>query len=259
MWAERTGDSSWNYENLLPYFKKIEDYSGDFPSDQHGFGGPIPVTRPNYGPGLKTLYEAAESLGYTIADPNGPQRVGFSPADRSIRRGRRVSSFTGYIRPLLGLRSNLKIVTNARARRIIFEGNRAVGVIFNLNNTINGHVTEMIVRARKEIIVSSGTIESPTLLLKSGIGPKEVLQENRITPVKYLPVGENLHDQAAIRLQFLVNTNSPAEVFISARDLSPENFELYNATGEGPYSVQSGRYGQAFYASKNAVREGNGD
>lgn len=74
-WARITGDPSWRYANLLKYFRRIEDYQGDFPSDQHGYGGPITISRPRYSPGLNEWLDAGRYLGYTIADPNGFQRI----------------------------------------------------------------------------------------------------------------------------------------------------------------------------------------
>lgn len=73
-WAKITGDDTWKYENMLPYFKQVENYQGDFPSDQHGFNGPVTVSRPRYAPGLDYFLAAGRELGYPIADPNGPQR-----------------------------------------------------------------------------------------------------------------------------------------------------------------------------------------
>lgn len=75
-WANITEDSSWSYSSMLEHFKRIEDYAGDFPSEeQHGIGGPIPISRPKYAPGLDTWLEAGQALGYSVADPNGPQTV----------------------------------------------------------------------------------------------------------------------------------------------------------------------------------------
>lgn len=75
-WARITGDDSWKYSNLLRIFKKIENYAGDFPSDQHGVGGPITVSSPKFAPGLQESLEAGKFLGYPVGDPNGPQKVG---------------------------------------------------------------------------------------------------------------------------------------------------------------------------------------
>lgn len=74
-WANITGDGTWGYDHMMKYFRRIEDYQGDFPSDQHGYGGPITITRPRYAPGLDTWLQAGTQLGYQILDPNGPQEI----------------------------------------------------------------------------------------------------------------------------------------------------------------------------------------
>lgn len=74
-WGNITGDPSWNYDNMLKYFKRLEDYQGNFPSNQHGLGGPITISNPKYQPGLSIWLEAGRYLGYPTADPNGPQRI----------------------------------------------------------------------------------------------------------------------------------------------------------------------------------------
>lgn len=254
-WARVTGDSSWSYSNLLPYFRKLEDYQGNFPSD-HGYGGPITVSRSSYAPGLEQWLQAGRFLGYPIADPNGPQQVSFTPVEFTKKFGRRVSSYTGYLRPLLNsrLRPNLKVIVKAEVKRVIFAGNNAVGVMYSERDneaSLFGQTT--FVRARKEIIISAGVINSPVILMKSGIGPQNVLSSARIPALKVLPVGRNLQDHMVFRLSIVLGNRSAT--FIPERDLTPENFRLYNRTGDGPYSSYQGTPGQAFTASTRSSRE----
>ncbi|ODM88616.1 Glucose dehydrogenase [FAD, quinone], partial [Orchesella cincta] len=246
-WAEITGDSSWRYDNLLKYFKRSENYTGIFPSDKHGRDGPITVSLPKYVPLLNEWLGAGQFLGYPISDPNGPQRISFCPAEYSKRFGRRVSSYTGYLKPVLGSRRNLKVLLDSEVKKIIFNGKRAIGVQFQRSSTSRFSTRSDVVFARKEIIISAGAIESPALLMRSGIGPKETLENAKIRPVKYLNVGLNLQDHVGVRLDFVINKTSAA--FIKERDLNPETLRYYNAVGDGPYSSYGGFGGQAFIST----------
>ncbi|CAL8104526.1 unnamed protein product [Orchesella dallaii] len=253
-WARSTGDESWSYSKMLPYLKRIETYAGDYPSDQHGYSGPVMVSRPKYAPGLDIWLEAGRSLGYPIKDPNGPQQISFTATEFSKRVGRRDSSYTAYIKPILAIRPNLHILTNVNATQIIFSGKRAVGVKFDAKAE---NSSENIVYARKEIIVSAGVFGSPLLLMRSGIGPRDVLEGAKIPIVQELPVGKNLHDHVAIALDFYINNSSA--IVDPARDFTPENLELFHRTGDGPYSSAGGATGQAFLASSVAKAEGKSD
>ncbi|ODM88334.1 Oxygen-dependent choline dehydrogenase, partial [Orchesella cincta] len=216
---------------------RTETYNGVFPAtDQHGYDGPINVSLPKYVPLLNEWLSAGQFLGYPISDPNGPQQISFCPSEYSKRRGRRVSSYAGYLKPVLGQRKNLKVILKAEARRIIFNGNQAIGVQFR--STTDGFPTDNVVFARNEIIKSAGAVETPALLMKSGIGPTQVLNAasvlDPIRPVKCLPVGQNLQESAA---------------FIEERDLNLQTFRYLNEVGDGPYAAYSGFGGQAFIST----------
>ncbi|CAL8117910.1 unnamed protein product [Orchesella dallaii] len=244
-WANITQDDTWKYSNLVPYWKKVENYIGDFPSDQHGYDGPITVSRPKYAPGLERWLEAGQSLGYPVADPNGPQLLSFTPVEFSKRFGRRVSSYRGYIQPYLSTRRNLRVIANAEANQIIFDGNRAVGVRYLRNSTFG--MQTAVAWVRNEVIISAGVMESPTLLMRSGIGPTNVLNAAKVRQIRNLPVGQNLQDQVAVFVNIIIGNRS--EVRIPERDLTPETLALYNRTGDGPYSSGLGTAGQAFIRS----------
>lgn len=110
--------------------------------------------------------------------------------------------------------------------RIVFNGNRAIGVIYNANGT-----GEAFVRVRKEVVVSAGVLNSPVILMKSGIGPRDVLEPARIPTVKSLPVGLNLQDHFIAILTFLIRNTS--DVFIPERDLTPSTFQQWQQFGDG--------------------------
>ncbi|ODM93744.1 Glucose dehydrogenase [FAD, quinone] [Orchesella cincta] len=252
-WARIADDPSWNYSNMLQHFKKSEDYAGEFPpTDQHGIGGPILITNQSYAPGLETWLEAGIALNYSVADPNGPQKISFTPIEYNKRAGRRISSYTAFIKPFENSRSNLKVVTRAYATELVMEGNKAVGVKYNNSNN------EIIsVYATKEVIVSAGAYGSPMLLMKSGIGPKEVLESSGIPLIKELPVGNNLQDHPIVPIQLIINNKSL--LFDPVRDLTPENLELYQREGVGPYTTTAGLFAQAYVASTVATAEGEED
>lgn len=162
-----------------------------------------------------------------------------------------MSSYTGYIKPILGLRPNLQIITHAEVNKVLFEGNRAVGVVYRmLTSSGRFNSPQRIARARKEIILSAGSIASSAILMRSGVGPRDVLQASKIPVVKYLPVGLNLHDHPIASLDFIINNRSA--VFIPERDLNPETLRYYNSVGDGPYSCYAGITTQAFLASSLA-------
>lgn len=178
---------------------------------------------------------------------------GFSPIEYSKRFGRRVSAYSGYIKPVLD-HPNLKIITRADVRRITFEGNSAVGVIYNQRDDHGDLIHQRSVRACKEIILSAGVINTPTILMKSGVGPLDVLRPAGIPVVKVLPVGMNLQDHIGVTLNFMINNQTSP--FNPERDLTMENFLLYNRFGDGPYSTISGNFGQAFLASSKSTKNG---
>ena len=192
-WAEQ-GNPGWDYESLLPYFRKLEDATG-FDDPARGHGGPMTVKRSQ---GLdeltRLMIKAAGECGISYnSDSNSRIVEGLSETQRAIRNGRRVSAARGYLRPVRG-RSNLKIICNAQARRVLFEGRRAVGVEFLAGDRVQ---TAM---AGREVILSAGAIGSPQLLELSGVGQAERLKGLGIEVVHDLPgVGENLHDHFLAR------------------------------------------------------------
>jgi len=198
-WAREAGPA-WGYRALLPYFRRVEDNSRGA-SDYHGAGGPLAVsdtTDPHAG--HLAFLEAAREHGFT-ADPrfdfDGPrQENGAGFYQKNIRDGRRHSAAAAFLVPVLGL-PNLVVWSQTQALRVTFTGRRATGVaVLREGRTVTA-------RARREVILSAGAIESPKMLMLSGIGPADELRRQDITVVQDLPgVGRNLQDHLRVSMRW---------------------------------------------------------
>ena len=194
-WAS-FGVPSWSYKNVLPYFKKIENWSGG-ENEYRGSNGLLPVNQSeNNNPLFKAFIKSAEEAGYKAnPDMNGKDQEGFGMYDVNINNGQRASASKHYLKPAEN-RKNLNIFSNSFVERIIFDGQKAIGIEVKIKNK-----TEKVF-ANKEVIVSAGSINSPQLLMLSGIGPAKHLNELGINVVKDLPgVGKNLQDHLEIYVQ----------------------------------------------------------
>ena len=192
------GCEGWSYEDILPCFKRAESWEegGD---DYRGGGGPLQTTRGRYeNPLYDAFLRAGESLGYgRTEDYNGARQEGFARVQytHTHRTLRRCSSAHAYLRPARR-RPNLRVTTGARATRVLFEGDRAVGVEY-----FSGGERRQV-RAEREVLVCTGAYQSPQLLMHSGIGPPDELRELGIVPRHPLPgVGGNLQDHFGSFLQ----------------------------------------------------------
>jgi choline dehydrogenase len=203
-WAA-AGNPGWSYREVMPYFLRSENNDAYPNSPYHGSGGPMNVVfikRPN--PMTPAFLAAMDSLGFQRnADFNGVDSEGYGPRQGTISKGRRVSTATAYLKPA-SHRSNLVILTEARAARIRIEDRRATGVDVL---TANG---ERRLTARREVIVSGGAILSPALLMLSGIGDEAALRAAGVEVKHHLPgVGANYHDHLAVGvLMEMRNTES---------------------------------------------------
>jgi 4-pyridoxate dehydrogenase len=200
------GARGWSYREVLPYFKKAESWEGG-ESEYRGGAGPLTTRRSRFAdPLVESYFEAATQAGYPInPDYNGEEQYGFSRLQSTIRDGRRCSTAVAYLRPSLA-RKNLKVEVNAQTTRVLFEGTRAVGVEYR-----QGGATK-VARAAKEVLLCGGTINSPQLLMLSGIGAPEELARHDI-PVKVaLPgVGKNLQDHVAALIIYGRNGGGPVQ------------------------------------------------
>ena len=196
-WAQM-GASGWSFADVLPYFRKSEDsWRGEGP--YHGQGGPVAV-RPIDSRHLlhEPMMETAEAAGFaTSEDLAGECPEGFARGEQTVdRRGRRVSAATAYLKPAMG-RKNLDVRSGMLVRKLVFEGKRCVGV-----EVETGREPKLI-RARREVIVSGGTYNSPHLLMLSGIGPAAHLKDHGIAVVHDSPgVGRNLQEHPTASLEW---------------------------------------------------------
>ncbi|TIT03132.1 choline dehydrogenase [Mesorhizobium sp.] len=193
-WAEQ-GATGWGFADVLPYFKRMEDSNGG-ENGWRGHGGPLSVQR---GSGTNPLYgafvEAGRQAGFELTDDyNGAKQEGFGPMEQTIRGGRRWSAASAYLRPALR-RKNVSLVKGF-ARRVIIENQRATGVEIETRKRIQ------VIKARREVIVAASSINSPKILMLSGIGPAEHLREYGIPVVANRPgVGRNLQDHMELYIQ----------------------------------------------------------
>jgi choline dehydrogenase-like flavoprotein len=188
-WAA-LGNTGWSFADVLPYFKRSEDNS-EFDGDYHGKGGPLSVCRLQTDNPVHEIYlEAAREAQFRINDDfNGAEQEGLGVYQVTQKNGERWSAARGYIHPFIGKRANLEVMTGAHATRILFEGKRAVGIEYR-----RGRQTRQV-RARREVILGLGALQTPQLLMLSGVGDQAELAKHGIAPVHHLPgVGKNLHD-----------------------------------------------------------------
>jgi choline dehydrogenase-like flavoprotein len=188
-WAS-LGNAGWSYAEVLPIFKRCED-NADFDGEYHGKSGPLPVSRLRTdNPVQQTFLEAAREAQFRIReDFNADEQEGLGLYQVTQKNGERWSAARAYIFPHMTTRANLRVETNARATRVLFEGKRATGVDIR-----QGHEIRKLF-ARREVIVSSGAFQSPQLLMLSGVGDGAILAKHGIATTHHLPgVGQNLQD-----------------------------------------------------------------
>ncbi|MDE4191144.1 choline dehydrogenase [Phaeobacter gallaeciensis] len=197
-WAE-SGARGWSYADVLPYFKRMETWhdgghGGD--PDWRGTDGPLHISRgPRDNPLHDAFVEAGRQAGYPVTgDYNGQQQEGFGPMEMTVWKGRRWSAANAYLRP--ALKRDTCDVIRALARRIVIEEGRATGVEVERGGKVE------VIRANREVIVSASSLNSPKLLMLSGIGPAAHLAEHGIDVVADRPgVGQNLQDHLEVYMQ----------------------------------------------------------
>jgi choline dehydrogenase len=229
-WAQ-SGATGWSYREVLPYFKRSENNKDFGQSEYHGHDGPMhirSVNRPN--PLNFAFFDALASLGFKASsDLNGVDSEGMALRQLAIRGGTRETSASAFLRPALG-RPNLTVLTQAQATRVIVNERRAQAV-----EAIRPDSSTLTVRARREIVLSAGALQSPQLLLLSGIGDAEHLKEHGIEVRHHLPgVGRNFHDHLASPIHML--TEHPSSYGLSWRALPRGLFNVaeYALMRRGP-------------------------
>ena len=225
-WAA-SGLAGWSYADVLPYFKHQESWEGGA-STYRGDSGPLTTRGSRYvDPLTDAVYESATLAGHPITpDYNGEQQHGFSKLQYTIKDGRRCSAADGYLRPALH-RSNLKVETGVLAERILFESDRAIGVRY-----ADGGAGKRAMAAR-EVIVCGGVINSPQLLMLSGIGAPQELAAHGIEVKAALPgVGKNFQDHVMAPLPFRREVPGPLHKAMRLDRIAVELGKAYfNGTG----------------------------
>ena len=195
-WAA-AGLTTWSYAHVLPYFRRQESWEGGV-SAYRGGDGPLTTCMTRYRDPLIEAYAAAgAAAGHpATADYNGAQQEGFARWQMTIRDGRRCSAALAYLRPALA-RQNLIVAVNALASRIVLDGKRAIGVEYLRNGE------RIVARAEREVIVAGGVINSPQLLMLSGIGDPAALKAQGIAvAVPLAGVGRNLQDHMSVAVAY---------------------------------------------------------
>lgn len=192
-WAETAGPG-WSYESLLPYFRRVERVEGNTDPDQ-GSGGAVSIMHQRSPRSHTTTFlKAVEQAGYAVESPNSARPEGFSQTMVNQKRGKRFSTADAYLKPAKD-RSNLSVRTDAQATKVLFEGTRAVGVEY----VVGGATKQAFVR--HEVVLSGGAVNTPQLLMLSGVGPAADLAALGIDVVVDAPeVGANLQDHLVTAL-----------------------------------------------------------
>jgi choline dehydrogenase len=228
-WAA-AGAHGWSYQDVLPYFRKSE-HSEHYPdSPFHGRDGPMNVrivTRPN--PLNLAFMESLRLLGYKACeDFSGADSEGYGLRHLTIRNGRRVTTARAFLKPVLG-RQNLKVITSSQVTRVLLEGRRAAGV-----ECFTTHGAQTL-RAKAEVVLCAGAIQSPQLLMLSGIGDGEHLMSLGLDVKHHLPgVGRNLHDHLASPVHMVTGNTDSYGISWRAMPRNLVNILEYLAFCSGP-------------------------
>jgi len=202
-WAA-SGLTQWSYAHALPYFRRLETWEGG-ENEYRGGNGPITVQKNRYRDPITAAYaEAGQALGYPFNDDyNGRTQEGFTLHQVTIRNGRRCSAAVAYLRPALK-RGNVAVKVKAHVSRVLFEEQRAVGVEYQIRGK------SLAAYASREVILSGGAINSPQLLMLSGIGdPDELASHGIEARVPLKGVGRNMQDQVVAMLAYSRNEPGP--------------------------------------------------
>lgn len=245
---EEAGNPGWGYKDALYYFKKSEDNTNPYLAETpyHGTGGYLTVGEaPFHTPLAAAFVEAGVEMGYENRDLNGEKGTGFMIAQGTVRRGSRCSTGKAFLRPAR-LRPNLHVAMFAHVTRIMIDPitKRAFGVEFLRDRKMH------YIRAAKEVISAGGSVNSPQILMLSGVGPKAELAKHKIPLIADLKVGDNLQDHIGLGgLTFMVN--QPIAI-VESRLQSVSTVLQYAVFGQGPLTILGGVEGLAFVKTKYA-------
>lgn len=241
-WRDRHGATGWGYDDVVPYFVKAE-HNSRLAGPLHGTDGPLHVEDRGYTHELSHAWvDAAVAWGLKPTDDfNGAEQEGAGLYQVTCHKGRRWSTADAYLRPVLD-RPNLTVITHALATRVVLDGSRAIGVDYQR------HGSPHTAFADGEVLLSGGAINSPQLLMLSGIGPAQHLRELGIEVAANLPgVGENLHDHPVTGLLWTTRgTTDLVDLATTGRLLR------WKVTGRGPFASNIGEAG-AFFRTRDEL------
>ena len=243
-WAAN-GCTGWSYKDVLPYFLKSEDIQIEElkSSVYHHSGGPLAVSVARVTELSDIYMKAGQELGFNITDYNGADQKDFSRMQITVRNGVRESTGLAFL-GRMGVRPNLDIVLETFVTKVYIENKVARGVYYVRNGK------KSFVAARKEVILSAGTINTPQLLMLSGVGPREHLESMNIQVIADLPVGNNMQDHQMVALFTKINQS----ISLSDDYLNSVWTQIrYNAFGTGPLSI-AGNEGSAFFYRDQSKR-----
>jgi choline dehydrogenase-like flavoprotein len=236
------GNPGWSWADVLPAYRAMEDHSLGA-SDSRGAGGPLGITVADPGDELTAaIMDSAVSYGWErVADANASdaERIGFTPS--TIRHGRRTTSYDAYVRPVLarqaaggrGRGGGLAVATRTRAARLLVSGRRVTGV-----QTVDGQGRPGVATARREVIICAGSVETPLLLERSGIGRPQLLREHGIELLAESPnVGMRLIEQRGVALQVTLDGDGGRASRLSTRTGQAAEALRWLATGKGLLST----------------------
>ena len=255
-WQEM-GAEGWNYDNVLPYFIKSENYRAlDVESGYHGQGGYLTVDRDSYvTPIAHNFIDAGRELGYNEVDYNGREQIGFSLPQRTIEDGIRVSTARAFLHPVR-TRDNLYVAVGQSVRRVEFVGERAVGVrVVDTELYRTGSVR--LVRASQEVILSAGAIGSAKILMLSGIGMSEDLVGSYVSSKVELPVGRNLQNHPTVMLPYLLDIQSKQQHDQLVMKLSRALWAKLQYTLHGAGPLSTGTYVAHAFLNSEVNGKGN--
>lgn len=241
------GNTGWSFEEVLSYFVQSEDQLRPGEMDYHGRGGPLAVSDVEKHPLCEAFIDAAEQAGFPRNDDfNGAAQEGAGYYQVTCRDARRCSTAKGYLRPALK-RANLKVVSEAAATRVLFEGKRAVGVEYR-------HRGELFqARASGEVVLSGGAFNSPQLLQLSGIGPGELLSSHGIDVRHEMPgVGEDLQDHFQARFNYRCTEPITVNDMMASFPKQVGAMIDYVFRGKGPLTIGAG-YAGGFFKTDPAL------
>lgn len=245
-WAAM-GNHGWDYKTVLEYFKKSENNQAqDMRKYEmyHSTKGPMKVDHFNSGDGTRFVFlGAASEAGYQLGhDFNGKDRTGYAYAQGTVANGERQSTAKAYLVPAAS-RKNLHVIKLAHVVDLeMDQAGQVTGVNFNYNATKN-----FVAKAKKEVVLSAGTINTPQILMLSGIGPKQQLKQHKIKVIRDLPVGQNLQDHVYVPMFFAFKKLTDT---LNAEILSDQLF-MYFMRRDGPFAYLNSIDLVGFVDSKN--------